>query len=131
VPSENIELVRRLLDAFNTDEDLYDVWYAEDAEVWPAPSFPEGGPFQGRGQIRRFFNGLREGWKRTSVVVHKLEEAGDNVLASVTWRATGEASGIETASDWMVLYTVRGGQIARIQFFSDHDAAIAELKGGQ
>jgi ketosteroid isomerase-like protein len=124
VSSENIELVRRANESFNTDDDLYGVLFAEDAEVWPAPGFPEAGPFQGRDQIRGFFDGLREGWKGTSVVVRELEEVGDKVLASLQWRATGDASGVETSSDWMAVYTVRGGQFVRVQFFSDRDAAI-------
>jgi uncharacterized protein len=126
VSSQNIELVRRLIEAFNTetDGDLYDVLWAEDAEVWPASGFPEGGPFQGRDQIRGFFDGLREGWEGTSVVVGELEEAGDKVLVSVQWRAVGAASGLEASSDWMIVYTVRGEQVVRVQFFSDRDAAI-------
>ena len=129
VSSENIDLVRRLIESFNRD-DVDATWaenwelFAEDIEVWPAPGFPEAGPFQGRHQYRVFFDGLRGGWKETSVVVRELEDAGDKVLASVQWRAIGETSGVETSSDWLVVFTIRGGHIACVQFFSDHDAAI-------
>jgi ketosteroid isomerase-like protein len=125
VASENIELVRRGVDAFNGGVSLIDELWADDAELWPAPGFPEGGPFKGRDEIRRFFDGLREGWRPgTAAVLREFEEAGDNLLVSFEWRAVGEASGVETSSDWMAVYTFRGGRIVRLEFFADRDAAI-------
>jgi ketosteroid isomerase-like protein len=125
VASENVELVRRGIERFNAGVTLIDDVFAADAELWPAVGFPEGGPFKGHDEIRRFFEGLREGWKPgTAVFPREFEEAGDKVLVSAEWRAIGEASGVETSSDWMALYTFRDGRIVRLQFFADRDAAI-------
>jgi ketosteroid isomerase-like protein len=125
VASENIELLRRALEAFNEGVSLIDELYTEDAEVWPAPGFPEGGPFKGHDEIRRFFDGLREGWQPgMAAVAREFEEAGDTVLMSFEWRAIGEASGVETSSDWIAMNTFRDGRIARLQYFSDRDAAL-------
>jgi len=126
VSSENIELVRRALEAFNSGVSALPDFWAEDAEVWPAPGFPEGGPFRGREQIQRFFDGLLEGWQpdTTVVVPREFGEAGDKVLVSYEWRGTGEASGLETSSDWMAVCTVRSDEIVRLEFFNERDAAI-------
>jgi hypothetical protein len=48
VASENVELVRRGIEAFNAGVTLIDDVFAADAELWPAAGFPEGGPFKGR-----------------------------------------------------------------------------------
>jgi ketosteroid isomerase-like protein len=58
------------------------------------------------------------------VEIREIEEAGDKVLTSFTWRAIGDASGIEVSSEWFSVTTIRGGQIVRLRFFSDRDAAI-------
>jgi ketosteroid isomerase-like protein len=125
VSGENIAVVQRFTDGFNKGEYLLDVLWAADAEVRPAPTFPEGGPMTGRDQIGRWLDGLREGWQPGSaVIMRELEEADDKVLASFEWHAIGEASGLETSSDWWAVYTIRGGQFVRIEFFADREAAI-------
>jgi uncharacterized protein (TIGR02246 family) len=104
VSSENIGLVQRVIEALNAgDDSAVDVFFAEDAELWPSPGAVEGSrPLRGHDQIRSWFEMLRQGWKQGTmvVVVREIEEAGDQVLASFTWRAIGDASGIEVSSEW-------------------------------
>ena len=123
--SENIELVRQWFEAWNRGEPVLDA-FAADAELLTAAGVMEGGPFTGPDQIRRFFDGVREGWKPGSdvLVVREIEEAGDRVLASFEWRAIGNASGIEVSSNWTMVSIFRGDQIVRLQFFGDRNAAI-------
>ena len=119
---ENVELVRRLFDAFNagTDADSYEEYWTEETEVWPASGFPEGGPFKGPEQGRRFLEGLREGWgPGMQVTIGSIEGAGDAVVAEFEWRGVGEASGIETSSNWWVVYVIREGKIRSIRYFND------------
>jgi hypothetical protein len=108
VPSANVEPVRRALDLFNAGVSTLPEFWAEDAELWPAPGFPEGGVCRGRGEIERFFNRSREGLRDTTVVLGETEVAGDKVFLSFQWRATGESSGAETSSEWFAVYTFRG-----------------------
>jgi ketosteroid isomerase-like protein len=126
VSSENIDLVRRTFELFNAgDFDSVADQFAPDGEVRPAPGFPEAGPFKGRDQIRRFYAGLREGWKPGArVILRELRETGDEVLVSFQWRGTGETSGIETASDWTAVVTIRDGQIVHADYSVHHDSAI-------
>jgi ketosteroid isomerase-like protein len=126
VPSENINLERRTFEFFNAgDFDSVADLFALDAEVRPAPGFPEAGPFRGRDQISRFYAGLIEGWKPGArVILGELRETGDKVLVRFQWRATGETSGIETASDWAVVVTIRDRQIVHADYSAHHDSAI-------
>jgi aminoglycoside 6'-N-acetyltransferase len=127
--NEKFGLVRRMFDVFNAGDDLVALLWTEDAEVVPAPGFPEGGPVRGHEQVTRFFDGLREGWQEgMSVTLHGLEEIGDKVLASFTWQAVGETSGIEASSDWLAVYSFRGGKVLRVEYFSDRDAALAAAR---
>jgi ketosteroid isomerase-like protein len=124
LPSANVELVRRTFEAFNAGVSTLPEFWSEDAELWPAPGFPEGDRCRGRDQIQRFFDRLLEGLVDATAVLREFEEAGDKVLVSFQWRATGESSGIETASDWFAVYTVRGDEIVRLEFFVESDAAL-------
>jgi ketosteroid isomerase-like protein len=126
VEQARIERIRRETEYFNAgDLDSFLGGLADDAELFPDPSFPEGGPFKGRDEIRGFYSGLREGWDSgTTVILREVKAAGEKVLFAFEWRAVGEASGIETSSDWYCVNTYRGDEVVRVDFFSDRDAAI-------
>jgi hypothetical protein len=67
--------------------------FTDDAVVQTDPTFPEGGTLVGHEPIRRFHEGLREGWHGGgAVIATDVRTAGDRVFASVDWTATGEAS---------------------------------------
>jgi len=123
---ENIELVRRSVDLWNGgDVEALAATFADDAELEPAPDFIEGGRFKGRNGIRRFFERLHEAWRPgDTVVLGELREAGDRVMFSFGWTATGDLSGIETSSEWIAVDTFRDGLVVRMQIFSDRDDAV-------
>ena len=125
---ENAEIVRQLFERFNAGADAedYDRYWTEETEIWPAPGFPEGGPYRGVEEGRRFVEGLREGWSPgMQVTLRQVDEVGDAVLSEFEWRGVGAASGIETASSWWVVHVFRGGKITRIRYFNDRDEARA------
>jgi ketosteroid isomerase-like protein len=126
VADDNIELVRRALDAYNAgDVDAFVDLFTDDGEVETDPRFPEGGTFSGREAVRRFIAGLHQGWQGGSAVTTKeMRPAGDSVLATLEWHATGERSGIDVSSDWFGLWTLRDGRIARLRFFYDRAQAL-------
>jgi ketosteroid isomerase-like protein len=126
VSSENLETVRQQFRYWNAgDLDSMMTPYAEDAVLQTDPRFPEGGTFEGRGAIRRFFEGLRQGWSAVRGIPTDFREGADRVLVAAEWRATGEASGIETGSDWSVLYILQSGCIVSVCFFYDREQALA------
>jgi ketosteroid isomerase-like protein len=120
------ELVRRALDLYNAgDVDAFVDLFTDDGEVETDPRFPEGGTFSGREPVRRFIAGLHQGWEGGSAVTtKKLWLAGDSVLAWWEWHAKGERSGIDVSSDWLGLWTLRDGRIARLRFFYDRTEAL-------
>ena len=126
VADDDIELVRHAFDVYNTgDVDAFVDLFTDDGEVETDPRFPEGGTFSGREPVRRFFAGLHQGWQGGSAgTVKEMRRAGDSVLATFEWHATGELSGIDVSSDWFGLWTLRDGRIARVRFFYDRAEAL-------
>jgi ketosteroid isomerase-like protein len=58
-----------------------------------------------------------------------VEAYGDRVLAVGSWRTTGRVSGVEETLPSQIVYTVRDGRIIRLEWFADHDAAVAAARG--
>jgi ketosteroid isomerase-like protein len=112
--------------AYNAgDLDAWAASLAPDIEVLPDTSFPESGPLLGRDKYRAWTEGLASGllsprWNTTEV----LDLGADRVLHRGDWGGKGEASGIETYSSITGLFTVREGQISRVEFYFDHDRAL-------
>jgi uncharacterized protein (TIGR02246 family) len=124
VASGNVALMQRQNALWNAgDIDAFIEVFADDAELMPAPEFVEGGVKRGRVEIRSWYEGLRQAWEDTTVVDRDLRDVDDKVIQTFEWRATGEASGIETSSVWIAVITFRDGRIKRIQFFSDANDA--------
>jgi ketosteroid isomerase-like protein len=127
VAQQNLELVRRAFEAWNTGEvDALMEPYAGDVVVITPPSFPEGGTLEGHDELRRFFETLRQGWESGGrVSIGELSPLGeDRVFAEFEWHARGETSGVETELATLGLFTVRDGKIAHAQFFFDREDAL-------
>jgi ketosteroid isomerase-like protein len=69
-------------------------------------------------------------WETTKVVVDSLEEQGDDkVVAIGAWHIRGRASGIEGEMPLFIVFTLREGRVARLEWFEDHDSAVAAAWG--
>jgi uncharacterized protein len=122
---ENVEIVRRLFDAWNGgDMDGVRDAYDPDAVMRYHGDFPEPGPFIGRDAIMRQFDRLRDAlYERDSLVfVSDFLDAGGTVVIRFAWR--GEGSGPAMDLELTVVYTVKGGQVLEADFFRDHDEAL-------
>ena len=72
------------VEAYNAGPEAYLAFMAEDIEVRPDASvFPEGKPFRGRDEFRRFLAELDEGWEAgdKSGVIREVFAVGDRVVA--------------------------------------------------
>jgi ketosteroid isomerase-like protein len=86
-----------------------------------------GGTFVGVQAIEHFFETLLEGWRDSWGTFEDFREYGEQVLVRSVWQGTGEASHIELASSWSVLYKFRDGKIASIRYFIDRADALEAL----
>jgi ketosteroid isomerase-like protein len=126
VSQENLEVLRSWVEHWNErDMDAHSDLYAVDAEVITDPSWMEAGPFKGRAEIRKWFEGLAEPWDgRDEVVQRELFEAGDKVVLRFDWEVRGGKSGLEMTLDATSVNVLDNGRIARQQYFFDYTAAL-------
>jgi ketosteroid isomerase-like protein len=124
---ENVELVRAASEAYIAgDRDAYLDFMAEDIEIRPDVSrWPEAKPFRGREEFRRFNADIDQDWEGGArAELREVLPVGDRVVVRADWGGTGRASGIDLRSSLTSIYTVRDGQIIKIEYFFDHARAL-------
>ena len=115
------------IDWYAGDRDALVELMAEDVEVHPDSSrFPEAKPFRGREEYRRFLAEIDQGWEGGASLseIREIFPVGDRVVVRADWGGRGQASGIDLRSNLTAIYTVRDGQITKIEFFFDHAQAL-------
>lgn len=123
--SEEEEVIRRWVDAWNrADLDTFMRFFDRDAEFITDPSWPESGPFKGRGAIREFVEGFREAWTGNQAVIADLRAAGETVVARIELQGRGLASGIDAELSITSVSKVEDRKIASQHWYIDHSAAL-------
>lgn len=92
---------------------------AEDVQ-WSAPgTVPQGGQFQGRSGVMRFFQGMGGAWETLGLDVEAVSEAGEDIVVGIV-RADGTLRGGGPSGYGAVhVFTVREGKIARFREYTD------------
>ena len=131
---ENVEVVRRLFDAFNRqDPDGVDDLWTVDGEWWPAyigGGLLEGTVFRGRDGLAEFIELQSETW--ASVVAEPLEtyDLGNRVVVQVHVSAEGRASGIPVDGVTWNVFEFREGRVAAGRVFISKEEALEAAVGG-
>ena len=124
---ENVEIVRRTIEAYTVgDREAYFNFMAEDVEIRPDVSrWPEAKPFRGREEFRRFNADIDQDWEGGArAEIREVFPVSDRVVVRADWGGTGRASGIDLRSNLTSIFTVRDGQIIKIEYFFDHAKAL-------
>jgi ketosteroid isomerase-like protein len=116
---ENVELVRRIYDAWDREKSARD-FIAEDVE-YVNPSYAvEPGIRHGRASFRV----VRETYEDFMIKIEEIVDAGgDDVLVLARYTASGRGSGVPLEGEHGYVWTVRDGQAVRFQWFQSHREA--------
>ena len=122
---ENVEIVKRLIDAFNRrDVDGFAEITTPDFEWITSMAAVEGEIFQGREGIETYFGHMRDAWEEFLVIAEDYRDLGDRVLLLGQLEARGLASGVPISTSLDILYDLRDGEISRMHSYLDHDEAV-------
>jgi ketosteroid isomerase-like protein len=125
VSRENVELVRRLVLAFNDrDVDAFAQTTTDDFEWSTSVMAVEGEVFHGREGIETYFARVREAWDEFQALMDSWRDLGDRVMISGQMKARGRGSGAPVLAPIDILYDFRDGKISRMSSFLDHDEAM-------
>jgi ketosteroid isomerase-like protein len=111
------------------DVDGASALYTEDAEIRTGSHWPEVTTYRGHDEIRRTSAEWASMWEKLKVEIDAIEEHGDKAVATGAWRMRGASSGIDGEMAIFIAFTFRDGKIAVLEWFSDHDSAVAAARG--
>ncbi len=116
---ENVEIVRRLYDAFNAGdlEATLDLTAPEN-EFHPSGIFMDTErTYRGREGYSEFWHTFREAWETITVNVERIEDLGEQVLVLGTFHGRGHGSGVGVTREAAWLVTLRDGLFAQSRTF--------------
>jgi|SRR5437588_10718921 len=121
---DNVEVIRRPYDAFDTDLDAL-LRLLDPAIEWISPSDSlEPGHRHGHEGVKDAFAATRMAWDHPSHAPQEFADAGDKVLVTVTFRGHGRGSGMEVERTEFHVWTVQSGAIVRFEWFYQRQEAL-------
>src|SRR5436309_7655700 len=124
---EDVDMVLAFHAAYNASElDTAVDLCAGDVNAFPDASvFPESSSLVGRDRFRDFMEETWSAWASVAVTPNEVLDIKDGrVLVRADWGGTGTGSGVEASTNLSAIYTVREGQLSRVEWFFDHDKAL-------
>jgi ketosteroid isomerase-like protein len=128
--AEPLEIVRQVGRCWNAGdmEGLLEL-YHEDVAVHTGEHWPERHVLEGKAAFRESIDEWLSVWESIEVETDHVEAYGDRVVARGEWRSTGRMSGVEGTMPIHIVFTVRDGKIARVDWCPDHEQAVATARG--
>ena len=127
--AEDLELVRRSFELFiGGERDAAWALWSEDCIGIPPRDWPEAGPFRGRENLRSAFDGWSSAFGPdwfTHATVRDVHDLGEGrFLIELGFKTSGIESGIPIDQELASIFTVRGGELVKGEFFM----SIAEAR---
>ena len=121
---ENVESVRRAYEHWNQGDFGWTDDFAPGFEYVPAPVVGLSDTARGLDGFMRFLEEFWEDLDEAQAEPQELIEAGDSVLAVITFRGIGRHSGVEVNMEVFQLWTFRDGKLVRGQGFFERAEAL-------
>jgi ketosteroid isomerase-like protein len=124
---ENIEVVRRIYQdgLFDHKPDQVLALATPDVEYVNPPEAVDPGVRRGTAEVARAFQTLSESFDSFRHELHELFDAGDSVVAWVSFCTRSGGSETEVVQKEAHTWTLRGGRVARFEWGRDLNAALA------
>ena len=122
---ENVEVVRRGYDAFNSG-DVEGVVATVGPDVRWDMSERVFNPavYEGHDGMRRFVEEIDEVWEDFRLEPLDFIDAGDKVVVSHLIRGSGKGSGVDVELPSTSVYTVRRGKVIEARMYCEHGEAL-------
>jgi ketosteroid isomerase-like protein len=118
---ENLEVVRELFAAFDSQDWAVALGFFDPAVEWSAAGLgTHRGPEGVVSSLAEWF----EPWKEHEVEAEEFAEAGDQVLVVVRLTGRGASSNMEIDQRFFQLYSVGNGKITRMVEFVTREQAL-------
>ena len=120
---ENVEIVRRMYDAFYA-RDVAGLDYFDPGVVVDASHRVDGRVGKGYDELLTILGEWMSTWEDWREEVEEMREVGDRVLVVSTQRGRGKGSGVDWEGRFWMLYEIEEGRISRWTIYDDSDQAL-------
>jgi ketosteroid isomerase-like protein len=126
MPSENVEIVRRLNELFKErDVEAELALMDADVELVEWPEGPDQKTYRGHAGVLQAAQSWDEAWEWLQTDEEEIIDAGDGrVLFCGRTRGKGKGSSVEVSTDTFNVYTLRDGKITKMEFFTTREPAL-------
>ena len=127
---ENVELVREVMDLLDRTgagaepNPRLITLFASDVEIDMSRRVFNPDVYEGREGLRRLGREIAEVWEEFRITPERFIAAGDRVVVIETRRGRGRESGVDVEHRSAVIWTVRDGQVARMETDLDPQQAL-------
>ena len=122
---ENVEIVRRMYDAFHSgDADGALAHFDPDVVIDASKARPDVGVGQGREQVNAFVTSWVGTWEEWREDVEEMRDLGSRVLVLTVQHGRGRGSGVDVEARYTFLYDVHGGKITRMALYGEPGEAL-------
>jgi ketosteroid isomerase-like protein len=124
-----VQVVRAIIDALNHgDVDGMLARMDPDFEWRPLEASPVARVYRGHDEVRRYVDDWLTTFEGVRLELEDPTEVADRVVAMVHGRGRGRASGLELASHFCQVWTVRRGTAIAMEEHATRDHALAVLR---
>ena len=122
---ENVELVRRSIDAYNRRdfESMREMNQPDVQLDWSASRGLEAGVYQGVEEVMGFYENFLDTFEKIDIEADRFIQSGDAVVVPNTAHLGGR-DGIETVARSAFVFQLRHGRIASICLYQDTREAL-------
>jgi ketosteroid isomerase-like protein len=122
---ENVEVVRRAIDAYNRgDPEGFLAEVHPDVESLEDPRVPGGKTLRGREEVERYLKSLSRYWESIGLAPERFVDLGDDVLVLARMSAQSVRGGPEIERPLDQLVSLRDGKVIRTRIFSSRKEAL-------
>ena len=123
---ENVEIIKRGIDAFNRrDVNLLAELTTADFAWFPAlPRTVEVNGYRGREGMETYIAEIRDTWEELRLITDEVRDLGDGAVLLGRTEGRGRASGVRVDAPIGIVYGFRGGKVSRCHAYLDHREAL-------
>jgi ketosteroid isomerase-like protein len=126
ISKRNVEVVRAIYEAWAQHGLEAGLRYLEPGVVWDVSRrLVDPGVYRGHEGVRDYVRGIRKAYSGMGSEHEDLLEAGDKVVALLTFRAEGRSSGAAVQTRIANVWTLRDEKVVRMEYFGDREEALA------
>ena len=135
VEQENIKLIREMFAAFDRGDIPFVLDMVDDDADWQSPvigavseQIPWARIRRGKAEVAGFFREINEHMQIEKMEAGAYTAQGDRVVVEGKNRGTIRANGRSYEHDWIMVFTLRQGKIARMRHYYDTADLLAAMR---